>query len=134
MAIVSTNEKPTQRYRLGEVSEGLPGSTKSVACMERNVENLGDPQCSWERVDQVGRHETTVGKPKTFGSRISPKYSETVGPFTCERSSLGEGTDRDTQPTKENLVRTCRAGEARPTSLWGIAKGQRGWSCGSEYL
>ena len=39
-------EKPTQRERIGELSEGLPGSTKSVACVERNVRNLGDPMGS----------------------------------------------------------------------------------------
>ena len=33
----------TQRAQFGECSEGLPGSTKSVACVERNVKNLGDP-------------------------------------------------------------------------------------------
>ena len=47
MAMVLTVQKPTQRNRVGEVPEGLPGSTKSVACVERNVENLGDPIGSW---------------------------------------------------------------------------------------
>ncbi len=47
MAMVLTDQKPTQRNRVGEVPEGLPGSTKSVACVERNVENLGDPGSSW---------------------------------------------------------------------------------------
>jgi hypothetical protein len=39
----STAQKPTQRKRIGELSEGLPGFTKGVACVERNVRNLGDP-------------------------------------------------------------------------------------------
>jgi len=39
MAMVSTAQKPTQRERLGEFLEGLPGSTKSVACVKRNVKN-----------------------------------------------------------------------------------------------
>jgi hypothetical protein len=43
MAMVLTVQKPTQRNRVGEVPEGLPGSTKSVACVERNDRNLGDP-------------------------------------------------------------------------------------------
>ena len=47
MAMVLTDQKPTQRNHIGEVPEGLPGSTKSVACVERNVENLGDPDSSW---------------------------------------------------------------------------------------
>jgi hypothetical protein len=46
MAIVLTDQKPTQRNRIDEVPEGLPGSTKSVAYLERNVENLGDPKSS----------------------------------------------------------------------------------------
>jgi hypothetical protein len=45
-AMISTAQKPTQRKRIGELSEGLPGSTKSVACVERNVKNLGDPNGS----------------------------------------------------------------------------------------
>jgi len=43
MAMVLTVQKPTQRVRFGECSEGLPGSTKSVASMERNAKNLGGP-------------------------------------------------------------------------------------------
>ena len=46
MAMVLTDQKPTQRHRIGEAPEGLPGSTKSVACVERNVRNLGDPDGS----------------------------------------------------------------------------------------
>ena len=50
MAMILTGQKPTQRARYyGERSEGLPGSTKSVRCVERNVENLRDPEGSWEK-------------------------------------------------------------------------------------
>ena len=38
MAMAFTHQKPTQRKRFGELPEGLPGSTKSVACMERNAQ------------------------------------------------------------------------------------------------
>ena len=43
--MVSTNQKPAQRSRFfyGEVPEGLSGSTKSVACVERNVVELARP-------------------------------------------------------------------------------------------
>jgi hypothetical protein len=36
-AMGSTAQKPTQRKRFGELSEDLPGFTKGVACVERNV-------------------------------------------------------------------------------------------------
>jgi|SaaInl7_150m_RNA_FD_contig_41_1688384_length_479_multi_5_in_0_out_0_1 hypothetical protein len=75
MAMVSTNQKPKQRNRNGKVLEGLPGSTKSVACMERNVENLGGPKVpdDWMNQEkQVGRPKRQVGKPETNGSQISP--------------------------------------------------------------
>ena len=51
MAMVLTNQKPTQRERFGEFSEGLPGSTKSVVCVERSVKNVGDPlgSCAVQR-------------------------------------------------------------------------------------
>ena len=66
--MVLTDQKPTQRNRVGEVPEGLPGSTKGVACMESNVRNLGDPIGSWAfcalvqyttKGVQVGGTETT---------------------------------------------------------------------------
>ena len=43
MVMVLTRQKPTQRKRFGELPEGLPGSTKSVGCVERSVRNLGGP-------------------------------------------------------------------------------------------
>jgi hypothetical protein len=43
MAMALTLQKPTRRKRFGELPEGLPGSTKSVGCVERSVRNLGDP-------------------------------------------------------------------------------------------
>jgi hypothetical protein len=46
-AMVLTHQKLTQRDRFGEIPEGLPGSTKSVVCVERGVKNLGGPPGSW---------------------------------------------------------------------------------------
>ena len=40
---VNGPEANTERTFFGEFFEGLPGSTKSVACVKRNAENLGDP-------------------------------------------------------------------------------------------
>jgi len=63
MAMVLTGQKPTQRARIGERFEGLPGSTKSVGCVERSVENLRDPGGSW---DETGRQlQAKEGAPKT---------------------------------------------------------------------
>jgi hypothetical protein len=45
-AMVLTRQKPTQRKRLGELPEGLSGSTKSVVCVERRVKNVGGPDGS----------------------------------------------------------------------------------------
>jgi hypothetical protein len=59
--MVLTDQKPTQRDRfLGEVLEGLPGSTKGVGCVERNVRNLGGPGSSWslERAWDAGARDT----------------------------------------------------------------------------
>ena len=55
MAMVLTPQKPTQRERFGEIPEGLPGSTKSVVCVERSVRNLGDPMDSWEQVGSLDK-------------------------------------------------------------------------------
>jgi hypothetical protein len=46
MARGLTRQQPTQRTRIGERPEGLPGSTTSGGCVERSVRNLGDPSGS----------------------------------------------------------------------------------------
>jgi len=57
-AMMLMDQKPTQRARKinSERSEGLPGYIKSVGCVERSVENLRDPEGSWQE----------AGRPKTF--------------------------------------------------------------------
>jgi hypothetical protein len=127
--MVLTGQKPTQRKRIGELSEGLPGSTKSVAsrrtsgrCVLRETHK--NPSTSsgqaWEtRVflrEQVGGTKRQVGKPETIGSQISPhrtcggcrcsalrreSRSHTVPAVLCR---CGEGTDRNTQFAKENTT------------------------------
>jgi hypothetical protein len=92
MAMVFTPQKPTQRDRLGEIPEGLPGSTKSGVGVERSVKNLGGLRGSWaiqaEARDASARHtdhEPQTGKPrhrrrpepKRRGERGSP--SEQAG-------------------------------------------------------
>jgi hypothetical protein len=46
MAMGLTPQKPTQRDRMGEIPEDLPGSTKSVVCVERSDKHLGGPSGS----------------------------------------------------------------------------------------
>ena len=60
MAMVLTNQKPTQRKRIGELPKGLPGSRKSVACVERNAQELGRPESSWEK--KAGRQTETTSR------------------------------------------------------------------------
>ena len=100
MAMVLTDQKPIQKNRVGEVLEDLPGSTKSVACVERNVRNLGDPDGSCRgrcmglvhhRQMQVGGTETTSRKAEDHAG-VGPAHS------TRRRSgrSHGEGAGRNT--------------------------------------
>lgn len=53
MAMVLTAQKPIQRERYGEFSEGLPGSAKSVACVERNAQELGRSVSSHRKVGRL---------------------------------------------------------------------------------
>ena len=55
MAMVLTHQKPTQRDRIGEIPEDLPGSTKSVVCVERSVRNLGGPPGSCSERETRGK-------------------------------------------------------------------------------
>jgi hypothetical protein len=43
MAMELEFQKPKQNDRKGEVVEGLPGSIKSVACVKRDLGELGRP-------------------------------------------------------------------------------------------
>lgn len=45
LATVLTSRKPERKNRYGEILEGLSGS-KSVACSERSIRNLGAPSTS----------------------------------------------------------------------------------------
>jgi len=79
MAMVLTVQKPKQRDRDGEVSEGLPGSTlERGTCREKRRE-LGRPeefllyQCIGISAtgEQVDKPKQKVGESRTFGSQIS---------------------------------------------------------------
>jgi hypothetical protein len=82
MAMVLTAQKPTQRERIGEFLEGLPGSTKSVACVERNAQELGRPESFLGRLlarvvhpqwsEQVGRTERTSRRANSLRESDQP--------------------------------------------------------------
>ena len=81
MAMVLTAQKPTQRERIGEFSEGLPGSALERGMCREKRRELGRP--AWflgsllarvvnpQWTEQVSRTETSVGRLKTSGSQIS---------------------------------------------------------------
>jgi len=71
MAMVLTDQKPTQRARIGERSEGLPGSTKSVGSVERSVRNLGDPGSTWA-MNRKADSKRQVEKPKAARESDQP--------------------------------------------------------------
>ena len=64
MAMVSTEQKPTQRERFGEFSEDLPGSA-----LERGM-------CQ-EKRQELGRPERFLGR--LLARVIYPKWTEQVG-------------------------------------------------------
>jgi len=55
--MVSQDQKPIQKERDGEFLEGLPGFTKSVACLERNAQELGRPESSHVRKGKADRND-----------------------------------------------------------------------------
>jgi hypothetical protein len=50
--MVWVTQKPTQSNRNGEVVEELPGSEKSMACVKRDITELGRP--NWFQRGLVG--------------------------------------------------------------------------------
>ena len=69
--MVLTSQKPTQSARIGERTEGLPGSTKSVGCVERSVRNLGYPGSSWA-MHRKADSKRQVEKPKAARETDQP--------------------------------------------------------------
>ena len=81
MAMALMGQKPTQRERIGEFSEGLPGSALERGMCREKRRELGRP--AWflgsllaravnpQWTEQVSRTETSVGRLKTSGSQIS---------------------------------------------------------------
>ena len=76
MAMGLTPQKPTQRDRFGEIPEDLPGSTKSVVCVERSVRNLGGPPGSCSERETRGKPSQGIrimshgrGNPDPDGGR-----------------------------------------------------------------
>jgi len=77
-ATVLTDGKPTQRGRKGESSEGLPGSTKSVGCVERSNRDLGGPGSSW--AGEWGVPPPGAGRPTESKSRGAEDARESDPP------------------------------------------------------
>lgn len=83
MAMVLTAQKPTQRERFGEFSEGLPGST-----LERGM-------CR-EKRQELGRPERFLGR--LLARVVYPQWSEQVGrtETTSRRANGLRGSDQPT--------------------------------------
>jgi hypothetical protein len=78
MAMVLTRQKPTQRKRFGELSEGLPGSTLERGMRGEKRQELGRPVRFLLREGSVTRHtdlEPRKGKPR-HGRRPEPTRHE----------------------------------------------------------
>jgi hypothetical protein len=78
MAMVLTRQKPTQRKRFGELSEGLPGSTLERGMRGEKRQELGSPVRFLLREGSVTRHtdiEPRKGKPG-HGRRPEPTRHE----------------------------------------------------------
>ena len=93
MAMVLTRQKPTQRNRLGEVPEGLPGSTLERGMREKKRQEL-------ERSSSLlkgGR-----ASQRNEGGPTAGRKSDPLRVLRGRESRLqGEGADRNTQPAQE---------------------------------
>jgi len=90
-------QKPIQNNRRGEVVEELPGSGKSVACVKRDITELGRP--NWFLIYRVGKADHEIGEPKT-----SWESDQLIVLSERESRSQGEGADVDKQSAKETLI------------------------------
>ena len=102
MAMVLTPQKPTQRTRIGELPEGLPGSTLERGMRGEKRQELGRPVRFLLREGSVAGHmdiEPHKGKPG-HGSRPEPtrheEPSEQVSETEQKRGELK--TQRESDP------------------------------------
>jgi len=108
-----TPQQPTQRTRIGELPEGLSGSTKSVVCVERSVKHVGGPDGSW---GGSRRSATPKGRLRTV--RASDPLRVRGAGRAVHR---GKGrTVRRSRPRKHGPHMQDRT--PMPTSLQGIAQ------------
>jgi hypothetical protein len=105
MAMVSMEQKPTQRMRFGEHSEGLPGSA-----LERGM-------CR-EKRQELGRSEGLLGRLLAWV--VYPQWSEQVG-RTETTSRRAKGLRESDQPTVLGDGRAVHMGKG----LTGIRNSQR---------
>ena len=125
MAMVLTGQKPKQGaradagrfvwvYPYGECSEGLPGSTKSVGCVERNARNLGDPGSSWTlKESRASTQEIRIlshrrGNPETEVGRTLNED---------ERTQTEGGPGRQTRPKRRREADDCQGVRSAHSTL-----------------
>ena len=118
--VVLPTEPKTDSAVTGEALENLPGS-KSVACHEQAVRNLGDPVTSRRTnyESQAGREVQRQGEP-TKGSLGVGSLHSSSGQSLQDGTDLGQGSDQSTQLAQAtSAVRTT--GQSWPTFLRAIA-------------
>jgi hypothetical protein len=91
--MVLTPQKPTQRTRLGERPEGLPGSTLERGMRGEKRQELGSPVRFLLREGSITRHtdiEPRKGKPG-HGRRPEPtRHAERPQPVSTAEQKRGE--------------------------------------------
>ena len=102
MAMALTHQKPTQRKRVGELPEGLPGSTLERGMRGEKRQELGRPTSFLARSGMPIR-------PQGGRQRMAWESDHLIVLGERESRLQGEGGDGGTQSSKE----TC-AGHAGP--------------------
>jgi hypothetical protein len=96
MAMVLTRQKPTQRTRFGELSEGLPGSTVERGMRGEKRQARGRPVGFWLREGHGVWHtdiEPRKGKPGD-GRRPEPtRHGQPPQPVSTAEQKRGEAED-----------------------------------------
>ena len=103
-AMALTHQKPIQRKRVGELPEGLPGSTLERGMRGEKRQELGRPASFLARSGMPIR-------PQGGRQRMAWESDHLVVLRERESRSHGEGGDGGTQPSQE----TC-AGHVGPGS------------------
>ena len=122
MAMALTGQKPTQRARYGECSEGLPGSKERGMCGEKRQESFAGSGQAWETLVAPGQRREAGRLRKRNGwcatDRENPETEVGRTLNGDERTQTGSGPGRLPRPKRRRDAEGCQGVRSAHSVRW----------------